>query len=200
MTKVEIICTVISAVVAILGGTLAIVKFIFNKGMDKQHFVEFEKSVNENFGKIEGQFGKIEATVNSHTDVLIRISSFLGLKYPKAAEILAMKRSPRKLSPAGEKIFNDINGQKFLNENKERLFCIIDNAKPQTRLDVEGLSLFALRSMVSDSVFNPIKDYVYEAPALETADGKPYELEIDDICFTLSIPLRDMYIEERHIK
>mgnify|MGYP007122058034 CR=1 FL=1 len=49
--------------------------------------------------------------------------------------------------------------------------------------------------MADTDSFNTLKDYVYNAPAIDMPDGEKYELGLGDVCYILSIPLRDMYLE-----
>lgn len=223
MTTIEIICTVIGAIATILGGTYYIFNFVFEKGKDKEHLANFEKATLSEFAKInrrmdkqenamtklESKFdkrlekfgeelGKVRDTVQEHTAALVEIYTVLGRKYPKRGESFARKNSPRRLTEFGQKIFKDVDGEKFLNDNKARLFEYIDERKPQTRLDVEELAQQSLFRLTSNPVFNYIKDYVYEAPEYKDIDGELSELTIGDVCFVLSIPLRDMYLSERN--
>lgn len=197
MTQIQIIMTVIAAVVTILGGVYTMFQFVFQVGKTKEHLEGFEKNTIDRLDKIDKRLDSIDETVEDHTLALVQIFTFLGQKYPKRGSIFAQKSSPRSLNELGKKVFEDINGQEFLDENKDILFTFIDNESPQTRLDVESYSMQALMKLTGDSVFNRLKDYVYEAPAMELPDGKKYELTIGDICFILSLPLRDMYIKEK---
>lgn len=200
MTTPEFIFALIGAIATILGGVWFIVTRVFSKGMDKQHFMEFEEKVNNNLEKIDVTLESLEETVNDHTMALVEIYSFLGQKYPKYNFMFAMKKSPRTLNPLGERIFNEIDGDTFLKDNKDVLFEYIDKEEPKTRFDVEAMSFKALSMYSSDESFNKFKNYIYDAPALELEDGKKYELGLGDICFILSLPLRDMYIEERNVQ
>lgn len=234
MGTIEILCTVIGAVATILGGVYFILEFVFTKGRDKEHLVNFEKNTMNGFAQINKRFdevdhridkqesetktaiskiedkldrhldkfgeelSKVRDTVQEHTSALIEIYAILGRKYPKRGETFVLKKSPHRLTELGKKILNDVKGEKFLNDNKGCLFEYIDEHKPLTRLDVEELSMQALFRLTNKPVFNYIKDYVYEAPAYKDINGEMSELTVGDICFILSIPLRDMYIKERN--
>lgn len=236
MTTIEIICTVIGAVASTLGGVYFILDFVFQKGKDKEHFANFEKTTMAEFTKIDKQFDKINKrmdkqeietknivsdleakvekkldkfnntlsnmhdTISLHTNALVEIYTVLGRKYPKGEGCLAQKNSPRKLTEFGQKIFNEVNGEKFLNDNKEVLYKYIEDHKPLTRLDVEELAQRALFMQTNTPIFNHIKDYVYEAPTYKNTNGDNAELTVGDICFVLSIPLRDMYLKDKFIQ
>ena len=216
MGTIEIICTVIGAVATVLYGIYYMLNYVFNKGKDKEHLENFEKATMDGFSqinkrldkqevetkssiaKLESKIDKVCSDVQEHTTALVEIYTVLGRKYPKRGESFARKNSPRKLTELGLRVFKDVNGEKFLKDNKESLFGYIDEHKPLTRLDVEELSQQALFRLTSKPVFNYIKDYIYEAPAYKNLDGEMSELTIGDVCFVLSIPLRDMYLKERN--
>lgn len=70
----------------------------------------------------------------------------------------------------------------------------------KTALDVELAANFVLLSNMNNDIFNDLKIFVYNAPTYMMKDGKegqrPYDLDMNDICFVLSLPLRDMYLTE----
>lgn len=200
MTTIEIICTVIGAVASTLGGVYFILNFVFQKGKDREHLTNFENTTKEGFAQINKRLDKVCDTVLEHTTALVEIYAILGRKYPKRRESFLQKNSPHRLTELGRKICNEVQGEKFLNDNKATLFEYIDERKPLTRLDVEELAVQALFRLTSKPVFNYIKDYVYEAPSYKDVDGEMSELTVGDICFILSIPLRDMYLKERDFK
>lgn len=199
MDIISLLGVVITATATILGGVWWIVSHIFSKGMDKQHFVEFEENVNNRLDKIDTKLETLEDTVGEHTLALVELYSFLGQKYPKYNFMFAMKKSPRTLNPLGEDIYKKIQGEEFLTQNKDILFEYIDKEEPKTRFDVEVNAFKALSLFSNDSAFNRLKDYIYDAAAIRLSDGKEYELGLGDICFILSLPLRDMYIKEHNI-
>lgn len=200
MKWVEIIVTSLSVISAILGGVWWIVNRVFSKGMDKQHFIEFERGVNDSFDKIDTKLESLEKTTNNHTYALIELYSFLGQKYPQDNFLFSAKNSPKVLNKLGEDIYKEINGKEFLEKNRNTLFEYVDKDNPKTRFDVETSALKALSLYSGDDAFNSLKDYIYDRAAIELPGGKTYEIGLGDICFILSIPLRDMYIKERNIE
>lgn len=138
--------------------------------------------------------------INDLSDNLTRISALLLLKYQDAKEVLSAKHSPRKLNEMGLKIFNDAKGQEFLDMNKDYLFAEIDKHKPLAKLDVENACYAVCVDSVRMEIFNPIKAFIYNAPYYDVkqSDGtiKQFDLSLIDVCFVLSIPLRDMYLAE----
>ena len=112
---------------------------------------------------------------------------------------VTMKASPRKLSPIGELIYKEIDGDTFLNENEIRLFQYIDDMKPRVALDVEMYAFSACRSLSSLPVFDRLKDYIFNRAAIDGENGK-ISLSIAIVCEVLAIPLRDRYMASRGIK
>ncbi|OAV67088.1 hypothetical protein Barb6XT_01639 [Bacteroidales bacterium Barb6XT] len=233
MNKIEIICTVISAIAVVWGGMWFILKLAFRFGriahrMDaierkledsinrfenkighlEKNFDRLEKNFNrlENkIGFLENKIGHLENTISrlpcaSHSKDLVKIKSILIQKCPTAATILSLKASPRQLNELGLKLFNDIDGNGFLQENKDDLFKFITESKPLTKLDIEQTANDACLSLTTTPAFNKLKDYVYETSPLKTADGEKYDIALSDICFVLSLPLRDMYLQEKGLK
>lgn len=195
MSKLEIIISLIGAIATILAGVWWIVSKIFSKGMDKQHFIEFEKNVNNRFDSVENRLDSLEEKVDNHTLAIVELYSFLGQKHPKHEFMFSKKMSPRMLNELGSKIYGEIDGYDFLSKNKTALFEYIDKEHPRTKYDVQTASFKALASMADTDSFNTLKDYVYNAPAIDMPDGEKYELGLGDVCYILSIPLRDMYLE-----
>lgn len=208
-----IIGELLTIIIAVLSGIWWLFNHVFKLGQFKEHFENFEKTTERNFNSLEKQFnvvdgkfnnvekklGDISDTVTSHTYTLMSICSFLDNKFPKKKINSYMKKSPRQLTEIGKKMLDMVNGKQFLNDNKEQLFKIIDRYHPKTKLDVQNTSMTALLYYTTTDAFNNIKDIVYEMPEMETDEGK-YEVTLNDICFVMSLPLRDMYIAEHNMK
>lgn len=140
----------------------------------------------------------IKIELSSANDSLTKVTSLLLLKYKDAGKIFSFKNSPRQLNEIGKKVFTDIKGEEFLQANKDFLFAQIDNYHPKTALDVENASHAVCAVSTDNEIFNNLKDFVYNSPSykLKDADGNEtlYDLAMSDVCFILSIPLRDMYL------
>lgn len=142
-------------------------------------------------GKHEGMFEKI-------MEAITEIRTFLMIKNPKTAALFSHKHSPRKLNTEGENLFNEISGQKFIDDNIDYLVKEIEEKNPKTALDVENLALQVLYDNLDKDFFNNIKIWVYNCPTKKyIIDGeeKEYVITMDDVCFILSLPLRDRYLE-----
>lgn len=114
-----------------------------------------------------------------------------------------VKNSPRKLNGLGERVYREIEGEAFLEAHGARLAGMIAERKPKTAYDVDRYATEACLLISDDDIFNGMKDFVYNAPSymVEGEDGKehPYDLTLEDVCFILSIPLRDRYLKETNI-
>ena len=75
-----------------------------------------------------------------HNDDINLIKSILIEKYPNSSNIFAIKHSPRQLNELGKKLYQEIEGEKFLNENRDFFFDKISDSHPLTALDVEMTS------------------------------------------------------------
>lgn len=210
MTTIEILGTVIAAVATILGGVWWIVRQAQKLAINDYRLNKVESDVStlksdvstlktdvsilkNDVSLLKTDLAEVKADISGIKSVLIK-------KFPNAAEVFSMKKSPRVLNELGEKVFAQINGQKFLTENKEFFFSKIDERKPKTALDVETDANIVCSSYTDNDIFNDIKDFVYNAPSImiPTDDGKEkrYDITLGDVCFILSIPLRDMYLKE----
>ena len=185
--------TIIATAVAGGGSIWAVLAKIFKLGKVMQHLDEFENRVTSELAKIQNGLDKLPCAF--HHDDITKMKSILVQKYPAYLGVFSIKASPRKLNDLGTKLYADINGGEFLAKNKSTLFAFITNSAPRVPLDVEQAALLACTSMVSTPAFNGMKNYVHNAAAIELPDGKKYDISLSDICFVLSLPLRDMYLE-----
>lgn len=187
MNKIEIICTVIATTITVSSTVLAGIWYMLKKaGRDAVN----DKRLND----VETKANDLPC-INHHSDITA-IKSILIQKYPNAANVFSMKASPRKLNSIGEKVYDDINGKLFLLENKNKLFEYIDKNSPLKPLDVEQYAYASLLYYTGTDIFNNIKDYVYNAKSIIKEDGERYDIALNDVCYVLSIPLRDMYLIE----
>ena len=166
----------------------------------------FSRWYHRRFLKLEDKAKKIdELPCAKHDEMfasikedLAVIRTYLTTKYPTAAPVFSQKMSPRSLNDAGKKLLEDIGGAAFLSENKNVLVACIDEKKPKTALDVEEAALLVLYDHLDDDMFNGMKKWVYNSPSRKLMiDGKErdYTVTMNDVCFVLSLPLRDMYLK-----
>lgn len=186
MNTIEIVCALIGAIATILGGVWYIVKQAFKSGINTQRLDVIEKNTNC-------------LPCASHNSDLITIKSILIQKYPSSASIFSVKNSPRKLNTLGEMIYKEIDGEKFLCDNKKFFFEKIREQNPATALDVENAANLVCSIYTNESIFNTIKDYIYNRQSIKLSENgveKTYDVTLSDISFILSIPLRDMFLVE----
>ena len=138
-------------------------------------------------------------TFNRIMDELTAIRTYIITKNPRSANIFSQKASPRKLNTEGIKLFQDISGTDFLHLNKDELMRLIDDKQPKTALDVEVAANEILLENLNSDIFNDLKLWVYNSPMrkLDIKGEKiDYAITMNDVCFVLSIPLRDMYLDD----
>ena len=190
----------------------AIVVWIISKWYHR--FSKVEKKVDtlpcEKQDELQHRIVKVEETVEElpcekHEEIhkgikeeLIAIRTFLVTKFPINEDALSRKNSPRRLNEDGLKLFHDIKGEELLNQNKEHFFEFIDRNNPKTPFDVEIHAVSAILVHLDDDMFISIKNWVYNSPTRKImVDGieKDYAITMNEVCFVLSLPLRDMYLD-----
>ena len=151
---------------------------------------------SERFGHLEDNYSSIKTIVDDLKERVIRIEDVLMIKYKDIEKVLSSKHSPRRLNELGNSYFAEMNGMQFLQDNKDVLFEAIDKCKPKAALDVEQAALYACALQESEDLFIPIKTFIYNCPTKTDSNGNPIDITIEMACYVLSIPLRDMYLEE----
>lgn len=158
------------------------------------------KNKNQELAKLTKDMEEVKQDIQNIKLNLVEIKTFLQTKHKQPFDTFGMKNSPRKLNPNGEQLLSDIKGVDFLKEHKDYFFAFIDAQKPKTAYDVEVEANSACMSSVNEEIFLGMKKYVYNAPLMELKDEdgnvSKYEVTLPDVCFVLSIPLRDMYLKE----
>lgn len=210
MGTIEIIGIAIGSIATILAGVWFMIYKAFGMGKTIQKVNDLPcKSHEDKIDTLTGKVAKAEegitrlpcsvnlSKIDRISEDLVKISSVLMIKDQDVKDVLSAKHSPRQLTDAGERIFVDANGQAFLDANKDYLFAEIDRRKPLAKLDVEDASYAVLIDATRLEAFNPIKTFIYNAPYYDVVkDGETKQLDVSliDICFVMSIPLRDMYL------
>lgn len=183
------IYSILSLVISALAFVGGVVTFFVSKAYKMG---EISKRIEQ----LDNEFSCTKEDVKGLHDGMIKVQTILLMKHKGLEAALSTKMSPRVLNSLGKKLFETMKGQDFLVANKDKLFSIIDKQKPQTAFDVENASRWACMSVIEDPIFNSIKVFVYNCPIQKTADGKELEVTIETVCFILSLPLRDMYLNE----
>lgn len=141
---------------------------------------------------------RLRYDINEIKQELVAIRTYLTVKDTDVENVFSKKHSPRELNEAGEKLYADIKGKEFLDKNKDILIQGIDNKAPKTALDVEESALEVIVSLIDNDMFIGMKNWVYNSsPRKVILDGveKDYSISMNDVCFVLSLPLRNMYLD-----
>jgi archaellum component FlaC len=156
---------------------------------------DITRDVKDLTSDVKGLTGEVKDLTRD----VISIKSFLSTKYKEDIDLVSLKNSPTKLSDFGNQILEEINGIEFINDNKECLISRLDEEKPRTALDVENSAFIVFVNFCNNEKFDGIKNFIYNSPEYNVKDNKgcdrKYNLSLIDVCFILSIPLRDMYLE-----
>lgn len=214
MESIKIICTIVGSSITIIGTVLGGMRYIVRKAqqtaVDRYRMDKMKEAVkkmrvdmgrlNNNVSNLKNDVSLLKTDMSELKTDISAIRTVLVQKFPNVALVMSMKKSPRKLNEIGEWVFNQVQGEKFQHDNREFFFSKIDAMKPQTALDVENAANFACAGYTEEPIFNDIKMFVYNAPSITIKDSagtkKPYDLTLGDICYALSLPLRDMYLKE----
>lgn len=149
---------------------------------------------------LKADVAELKADVAELKNDVFSIKKFLSIKYEDALTFFSLKNSPMSLSDFGKFILQEIDGIGLIQRNKEILFSTIDNNKPRTALDVESSALMACISFCDNEEFDRIKNFIYNSPEYDVkdknGDNKKCNLRLVDVCFILSIPLRDLYLSQ----
>lgn len=191
----------VGIVATVLGGVWFIVNKAFGVGRFSHRIDEVDKRTCNAACDLHGRdIDNIKDDIKSIKTDVISIKSLLVMKHKDAASIFSMKNSPRQLNDTGKRLLSDIDGRKFLETNKDFLFAQINSYVPKTALDVENAAHAACVACVEKDIFNDFKNFIYNSPSYTVKDAngqeRSYDLAIPDICFVLSLPLRDMYLKE----
>lgn len=196
----ELISATVAIIVAVLSGVWFICGKIFRLGRITQRFEDVDtRTRNANCDSHSKNIKEIKNLISSHDNDIKTIKEFLLITNKKASVLFSVKNSPRQLNEIGNKVFAEMKGEDFLNQNKEYLFAQIDGYNPKTALDVENAAHAVCITSVDNEIFNGLKNFVYNSSSYKITDREGnerlYDLAMSDICFILSLPLRDMYLE-----
>ena len=171
----------------------------------KRHEKYFEKidkkfdDIDKRFTDVDKRFSDVDMNIKDLTRDVSSIKSFLSTKYNEDIDLVGLKNSPTKLTDFGNQILKEINGINFINENKEQLISRLDEERPRTALDVENSALIVFVNFCNSEKFDGIKNFIYNSPEYKVKDKNGRDitcnLSLMNVCFILSIPLRDMYLE-----
>lgn len=117
----------------------------------------------------------------------------------KNAPAYSAKHSPRRLNDNGIALLEDCGGKAFLQAHMTFFIKKMEQLQPKTPLDVEDMAMAILQANTNEDMFIPLKNWIYNAPTrtLKNEDGTTHkqDVELDDVIFVMSLPLRDRYLE-----
>lgn len=148
---------------------------------------------DSHFTKIDNAISGLQKDVTDIKSDLSDMQLFITSKYPTALGTFVTKNSPLTLNEFGKRLYEECGGKSFLDANQVLLLKKIEEKTPKTALDVEVYAKEVLFSLTNNDIFNTIKVWVYNSPAWKIGD-KDYTITLGDVCFVLSIPLRDKYL------
>ncbi len=159
------------------------------------HSTKIEKH-DEQFADSKAAICRIEGQLDLLVKTLIPKQK---KRIQRAAPCFSGKHSPRQLNQNGVELLKDSGADKFLDANMDFFIKKMEVIAPKTAYDVEDLASTVLLAESDDDIFIPLKSWVYNAPArqLKNDDGttKMQDIELDDIIFVMSLPLRDRYLK-----
>lgn len=226
MGKIELICTIIGTAFTVITSIIGAMVWLLRRYSQKEreHIEEIHRLSNvenkintlpcdkhgSDINRHDTKIGRTDSILESNNRMLTVISKWIMKLDPNMIEpisdaqqiykMVSEKKSPRRLNDFGQKLYKELDGEKFLIKYKKSFFDVIDSLSPKTAYDVELYAMRALQINSDEDFFNEYKLYVYNAPALnvrnENGDETPHELTLNDICYILSLPLRDMYLDE----
>lgn len=186
MTGFEIISLL--AAVGIFAG-------LYNLGKKIGGLEENVKSIKDSLRHLPCEQHQCE--IKAIRDDVVVIKTFLATKYKDMGPVWGIKHSPTSLNGNGKLLLNQIDGEDFLLQYKDFFLKKLAAKNPQTVLDVELEANFVLLESVNDDIFNNIKNWVCDSSPIQIeADSKlkEYSATMVDVCYVLSLPLRDLYL------
>ena len=201
MNVLELTSVGVGIVATVLVGVWFIVNKAFGIGRFSHRMDDVERRTANAACDFHGrEIDGIKDDIKSIKEDVVVIKSLLAMKHKDAASVFSIKKSPRRLNDTGKRLLADIKGMDFLNANKDYLFSVIDSYAPKTALDVENAAHASCVACADKEVFNGFKNFIYNSPSYTIMDAsgqqRQYDLAVPDVCFVLSLPLRDMYLKE----
>jgi hypothetical protein len=123
-----------------------------------------------------------------HQRAIVNIEKTLLSKKRFKAQ-LTVAQSPRKLSELGHGLYQKSGMQTVLDDNMPHFIEKIENINPTSALDVEDMAYSVLFNSTSESIFKPVKDWLFNNPVFNELD-----IDMSAICYVASIELRDAYL------
>lgn len=157
----------------------------------REHEAQLHRQ-NTDYADLKGVMGSVVGKLD------ILIAGLGKSSMDLSTGLFSEKHSPRRLNEQGQRLFDDVGGTRFLDDNQEFLFSKLDEKQPKTALDVENMALMILNLNAENDIFNVLKNWVYNAPSRQVTNTKGdtvmYDVTLKDVFFVLSLDLRDRYL------
>ena len=208
MGTIEIICTVVGTAVGVIAAILGGVKYLLDR---ERMYVEHDQKITnleektdnlpcwkhgESIGTLAYNLESIKETMQSNNGMLIELSRWAMHMDESLIDKLAQKHSPLRMTKAGEYLFEVSGAKKAIDEIADRLIREMEAMGLRTELDVEDKSLDMILKNNNDSVFDPVKKYVYYSPDTIQVEKamEPIKFNMLSIMKLMSIDLRERYL------
>ena len=208
MGTIEIICTVVGTAVGVIAAILGGVKYLLDR---ERMYVEHDQKITnleektdnlpcwkhgESIGTLAYNLESIKETMQSNNGMLIELSRWAMHMDESLIDKLAQKHSPLRMTKAGEYLYEVSGAKKAIDEIADRLIREMEAMGLRTELDVEDKSLDMILKNNNDSVFDPVKKYVYYSTDTIQVEKamEPIKFNMLSIMKLMSIDLRDRYL------
>lgn len=195
-------------IVAIIGVAWGMYQWAKNRGrneVEKEHIV---KELNDKHSDLEcvkntNYTDKVKKSVEvsvSNNEMLRIISAWVMKQDATTIEDMSKKFSPRRVTQLGERVYEESEGKKVLNDNIDFFVDELRKIKPNTAYDVEEKSLEVILANLGLDIFIPIKTYLYNSPEFinhidpDTNKEKQFRLTMQAVVYVMSLHLRDEYL------
>lgn len=149
----------------------------------------FDKKTEKMFARIDESLSKIGRIENLLGGRITTLEKAFIAKYPEQLDTFAQHNSPLQLNDFSKEIMEESGADKIFEQQKDDLVRRMEELKPGTAYDVEETAYRVLLYNSSEMWFNPIKTFLYNNPVY-----KEKTLNVDILCFIMSLPLRDYYL------
>lgn len=149
--------------------------------------------IEEKVGRIDKDITEIKGDVKNINSRCFRLESatveiqelLKRAGVPICQRLELAPGSPIKLTPYGEEIAQITNAYKFVEDNEQFLFSLIEAKNPKTSYDIQVISRTVLDDILDNSIMDNFKKYVFD-------NG----LNMDIILNVIGVILRDKYLKK----
>ena len=154
------------------------------------------------FIPMENKIKSHDKDIDKILESILNIEKYIIKKDITAIDGFLKKSSPYTITDAGKKLLAVSGGKKCIDDNITFFNNEIQKLNPKVALDVENYALSVLNKNTNNAFFNPIKNFIFNAPNPYTIideNGNAVQhdsLTMNVILLIMSIYLRDKYFEQ----